>query len=450
MPHPDGGPHGVQQLRGRRAVPARLVPWGRGCLAGIVVVWPAGAGGGAGVGCGAAEQLRAATAAGERSGTSVTRMAGVLREAMRLARVCLYDLHLGPVYGGFDPDFGERSGPAGVAGAMVAAGCGAVGDGDGDGVGETHAAAASKRLAVRAAFMLTELLPALSLGVRLCTKLAQQGRGQGPGGAGARRESPVAAAQAWPEFGESLVYCAVECAGRALSCTAKVMARLHREAPGEKQGNRGGGGGSTSGGDSGGGSCPADTEWRQLLLRGVQLMDLMGAGVALVQLGATTAAGAGKAAGDASAELCNTVAQVLPLEAVTFPAEFRAAVGAGATGASGPGLAVGAHGSTSSCGQLEASRCVSLAAIREVLKGICCKDNSPQYKTLAAVLGDGCAPMQQKEIGRLGRLVWICHESRPEAKTFLVMLPPPGEACAGVAAAAEAAAAAAQRGPAVG
>ncbi len=46
---------------------------------------------------------------------------------------------------------------------------------------------------------------------------------------------------------------------------------------------------------------------------------------------------------------------------------------------------------------------------------------------------------------RLGRLVSECHQSRPEAKAFLVMLPPPGEACAGVAAAAEAAAAAAPR-----
>ncbi len=130
------------------------------------------------------------------------------------------------------------------------------------------------------------------------------------------------------------------------------------------------------GGSSGGG---ADSPWRQLLLREVRLMQLLGAAVELA-CGTQELEAGGRMMDMATCTpsperrtLCEALARLMPVAAAAFPAQFRAAVGLGAAAegdeaAAAAGTGYLAGGASSSTGTPPGAQCIvlpdALAALR--------------------------------------------------------------------------------------
>ncbi len=267
---------------------------------------------------------------------------------------------------------------------------GAAADSAGPGTGHLtqRPAAAAAQFPLRSSFALAELLPALSVGVRLCGELAASvagggGRGRECGGGGA---GDTAAKRCYAFGLIELVDGCCRGAASALDCVVTLLAKLCQDAAVGPLGScDGGGGGSAApgaaGGSGGGGSpsCACDSApgaaWRQLLLRDVRLMELLGAGVAMHgELSRAAAAGllpAGLQRCSDPSTLCSRLAGTLPLAALAFPAEFRAAVegGAGPAGAeTGSGAGAGAETAEGGGGAGSSPRpCMPLAAVQAVL-----------------------------------------------------------------------------------
>ncbi len=115
--------------------------------------------------------------------------------------------------------------------------------------------------------------------------------------------------------------------------------------------------GGRSGGDVDGGGAAADpgTPWRQLLLRDVRLLELLGAVAELHSEQAVAAvAKYDEEMLDWLDEPRSKLAHVLALAAAAFPAEFRAAVGEGATRAgAGTGTGAGTGAGAGACEGLQ-------------------------------------------------------------------------------------------------
>ncbi len=189
--------------------------------------------------------------------------------------------------------------------------------------------------AVRLSVVATELLPALSLGVRACAELVRLvGLEDGQGRAGGEEEGSVArAARAVLRVvlrcvtGSSLRY-----ATGAMDCVRVLLARCCLEAAGQRQDSICDPAGAAAAASGGGGGSGA--AWRQLLLQDVQLMELLGAAAELHHVGQ---------AQEHWHELSGSLAAALRVTAAVFPAEFRAAVQGGDGGAGGSGGSEGAE-----------------------------------------------------------------------------------------------------------
>ncbi len=251
---------------------------------------------------------------------------------------------------------------------------GAAADSAGPGTGHLtqRPAAAAAQFPLRSSFALAELLPALSVGVRLCGELVARVAGGESGGGereGGGAGDPAAERRQFSGLVQ-LLCCGCSAAASALDCAIALLARLCQEAAAVGSRSGGGGGSAAPGaaGGSGGGGSPscADAAWRQLLLRDVRLMELLGAGVAMHgELSRAEAAGLLpsnlKHRLDLS-PLYSRLSSILPLAALTYPAEFRAAVEGGA----GP---AGAEASEAGLGAGPSPRpCMSLAAVQAVLE----------------------------------------------------------------------------------
>ncbi len=427
----------------------------------------------------AVEELRALTAAIDcgrdrrRSGRAVR----VLCEAMALADSCLSNLLARPVYAsdsaGSTEVEAEAAGSTGSAGSAAAA------------------ATARQQLALRSSFALAELLPPLAHGVQLCAGLLPLTRRV------ERQAQEAAEGSDVVMLGEdlrNLISGSYVCASTALGCCLAVMAWRCGRPTGDRElgdggssgggGNGGGsndgggcgaasgsgGGGSGSGnanggstgcgcggggGGCGGGSCDegggapgvVDPSWRQLLLRDVRLMELLGAGVVLQREEEVQKVQRGEA--PTWSEVRGPLAHALTLAAATFPEELRAAVGGcagngaaeGATRgrvAGAAGLAGDAGSPGSSCG---ARPRISLSAVRAVMgKGSYANDYSTELELVAGVLGDaGMRVGAQRGLSDLAREFRRSVEEESGMAVYIGMLMPPGEARGAMAAATTAA-----------
>ncbi len=322
---------------------------------------------------GAVEEQRAAAAQGgvaeEGGGERAWWLENVVRQAMMFTMMCMYVLvvrwHQAAATCAADTDVPQE------AGAHLAQQC----------VGRAPAVAAAQ-FAVRSSIALAELLPGLSHGVQLYAELlagrgsgGAEGSGQGGGRAEAAREVEDEGRE--PEYNAGALLNIYKFLGCALDCATVLLAKLCREASEERHGSGGSGGGGDDaaavgagggGGDGGGAPGDVDPAWRQLLLRDVRLMELLGAGVALLH---------GHLPSDADCcalrdTMRTSLSTALQLASVTFPAEFRAAVEGGArvSGAAGTGSAAGAGsgaGDGSGGAGARRRRSMSLAALRAVL-----------------------------------------------------------------------------------
>ncbi len=330
------------------------------------------------------------------------------------------------------------------------------------------AAAAAAQFPLRSSFALAELLPALSASVRLCGELvasvaggegwARERGGGGIGDMAAERRRFMGLVE--------LVGCGCSAAVTAMDCVIALLAILCQEAAAEPLGSCGGGGGcsaaSVAAGCGGGGSpsCVRDGApemvWRQLLLRDVRLMELLGAGVAmhgeLSRAEAAVLLPPGLRHRPDVSLLRNRLAATLQLAAFTFPAEFRAAVEGGAAAA----------GAKAEVGPAEAGRgaapsprsCMSLAAVQAVLEleaaqggQGCGAGGDVGQEVLARVLaGWDPAPGEAWDLAR--RCTTMYELGLEEVVAVMCGMHHPEEARAAVAAAAAAAADASGSGPA--
>ncbi len=290
--------------------------------------------------------------------------------------------------------------------------------------------------AVRLSYAAAELLPALSQGVLLCAEV-----GPAPGW-DAMRES--AGDSGITALADCCIGGGIPCAGTALACcnlllTKYIVVTLEEGA----EGGAGGGNGGSGGG--------AGTPWRQLLLRDVRLMELLGAGARLLRWQERVAgerAGLQKEVG----ELRDALSRVLPLAAAAFPAEFRAAVVGGgedaaAAAGSGSGVAEGERGARTarnadtpaagtSVGWLVATpRCIDLAAVREVLGGLEA-EHGEQLEVATRVLG-GWEPAagELAEVASEYHYIRAWKDDAEDVEALLRAMETPGEARRQVAAA---------------
>ncbi len=284
-------------------------------------------------------------------------------------------------------------------------------------------ATVAERLSVVAA----ELLPVLSHGVRVCTEVA--GRRYGRARGGEHRE------EVWGGDGDEdgsvaaalrVVYdCGPECAWSTLDMALMLLAK-HCEL-GER-----------------------DTPWRQLLLREVRLMELLGACVEVHAQGEGSAdaqgsSGSGRQWWD---RFKDGLARALPLAAAAFPAEFRAAVGgagadAAAAVAAGPSSSAGTGGGNAPCISLPDMR----AALQEVPPDLW--PIEPLRVVTRTLEGEELEGKHVSDLSWMYCLSGRGSQSTVEATAWLLsaMLPPSEARNAVVAAvAAEAAAAAATAG----
>ncbi len=237
--------------------------------------------------------------------------------------------------------------------------------------------------ALRFSWAAAELLPAVSHALLLCSKVCN-----GEGSAVGLERRTAAAEDSRPQLqtAGARLFEVLWSSGGILLFTVPLLARHSRAAAADMEqasggdGGKGGGGDgsrcgdggdggassggsgsrsgssdsiSTSNGGQGGGACGRaaadhDTPWRQLLLRDVRLMEVLGAAAELhseetVAVVAELGDDMVNWLGQPRAKL----AHVLPLAAAAFPAEFRAAVGGGgADGAAGAGTGTGTGAGT--------------------------------------------------------------------------------------------------------
>lgn len=219
---------------------------------------------------------------------------------------------------------------------------GEVGGGTGGNVQDGAAAAA-----LLVSYAAVELLPVLCRSVRVC--IEGVGKGEGP----RRRGGAAGAAEALGSLASDSVTCAVV----ALDYALLLLARYCLEAAeAERQGGQadcaGGSAGMAEGRGNGASGCCAP--WRQLLLRDVQLMELLGVGLALLasgDVGNWVVRRNGRMVFAADV-LSDNLACTLHLAAAAFPAEFRAAAG-GADAAASGGFGGAASGSGLACISVE-------------------------------------------------------------------------------------------------
>ncbi len=358
--------------------------------------------------------------------------------------------------------------------------------------------------AVRSSIAVAELLPALSLGVQVCVELV----GRGEGGQGGGREGLGAG----PGDGVSadilvrVLDCAMSCAVLALWCTSLVLAKHAEAIVGARQrqqqqqsvgaggavghgcgGNEGGYVGNDGHGNSddvrgdgvGEGGGDGGTPWRQLLLRDVRLMELLGAALELLAWAAAAAAAGPCGACEAQAELGalnRILARVLCQAACAFPADLCSAVGheggdaarleaqTAAAAAAGQGTGAQLHGGSPACMPMAALGPVAktdhdqatgwatgrhvgggrpgltLAAIDAVLSA---GDHQDARRLLARVLAGDAAPASIGMEWGVPDAYLGCVMSKERAQDALRTLLLPAEARAAVAAAQGAAAPAA-------
>ncbi len=223
--------------------------------------------------------------------------------------------------------------------------------------GPREAAAAGS--ALRFSVVAAELLPALSNGVRACAELArlvglvrvvdlrveQEERGGGEGAGPVARGALRAVLR-------DVTNSSLEYTASALSCAAVLLARQCLAAAEQRQDS--GGGFAAAGSGSGDGAGSVDTPWRQLLLRDVRLMELLGAAAELHCAGRAL---------PLWREMSDRLGATLPLAAVAFPEEFRAAVQGGGEGGGGAAAEAG-------CAQASYARDMEWAATLEALAGV--------------------------------------------------------------------------------
>ncbi len=369
------------------------------------------------------------------------------------------------------PSGQPEGGPAAAAGAAVGAGAGAGGRPHGQ----------PERYAVRSSIAMAELLPALSQGVQVCAELLGRGAGRG-GGRGGGQEG----LNAWGEAGvdaDTLMEtldCGVTCSIVTLYCASLAMAKYaaavagveqqHQQfrcpaaaaaaaAPGRgcssNSSNEGGigqgdsgamGSGGAAGGDgaAGGGVDGGDCPWRQLLLRDVRLMELLGA--ALKLHARVQAAAAARLSGVSEIQqklqpLRQVLGHVLCLAACIFPVQFCSAIDreggdavqpqaqAAAAAAASRGTGGHGHGGTPPC--------MPLAAVVAIMKA---GDITSALELVTSVLGGEVLSGADMWCVAEAYLTW-CRIAWEEAPGALRVLLPPAEARAAVAAAAAAAAA---------
>ncbi len=455
--------------------------------------------------CLAAKELREAVAAaaegwwGRRTGRSVARLAAVVDYALYLCESSVTTLCQQQVMGKYPQGVGlsgvhggahERTGRGPAAekgGSGAGAGAAAVRDAGPSGQPEGGPAAAAgaavgagagaggrphgqpERYAVRSSIAMAELLPALSQGVQVCAELLGMGKGQG-GGRGGGREGLDAWGDAGVDADTSMhtLRCAVTCSVPTLFCASLAMAK-HAAAVVEEQqqqdmaaaaaapgrccngddvdAGHGDSGASGSGGAAGGdgaaggrvdgGDCP----WRQLLLRDVRLMELLGAALKLFARGAAAAKLPGaRDLWHKLATLHDALVHTLWLAACTFPVEFCSAVDRKGAAAARPeartAAAAAAAGRGSSGHGGGSPPCMAQAAIEAILE-------TDDQRVLVACVLEGEAPLAST--GMAWDVAQTCLEQygipRDNVPEALRALLPPAEARAAVAAAAISAAA---------
>ncbi len=260
----------------------------------------------------AAEELRRAAAVGDRAGGRGGRSVGFLGKVARGASKFTADRLVQGLWQGFF----EVPEPSGAG-------------------GEAQEGAATAAAALRVSYAACELLPVMCRTVLVCTELGL-GKGEGAREGGDADEKLVNLANA------------IRCAAVALDYALLLLTRHSWEAAAaaaERQGGQAGGDGSSAGAAEGrgvGGARDGCASWRQLLLRDMRLMEVLGAAVQLQASGAgqcqvLTHNGRPAHAPDV---LGDNLAFTLSLAAATFPAEFRAAAG-GADAAAATGAATG-------------------------------------------------------------------------------------------------------------
>ncbi len=269
------------------------------------------------------------------------------------------------------------------------------------------------RFAVRWSYAAAELLPAMSLGVEVCAELHREAaRAGGEGRAGGQKSLAVGLAKL-----HTLLHCtSVVLANTALLLSAHSLAAA--------------GAGQAAGG---GPSSTVDTPWRQLLLRDMRLMQLLGAEVALcaaVEVQDTHVWKDGTP--QPMVVLREALSVALPLAAAAFPAEFRAAVDWTGTGTGA--VAAGVRGAAGSF----PAPCIPLPAVQSVLGDEVVKD---QLALVTCVLGGLDPPPRQ--LWGVACDLWSRYGAKLGRLEGMVgLLLPPEQARAAMAAAAAAAAAA--------
>lgn len=352
----------------------------------------------------AMEELRVAAAAAAEGGLwrrpvgrSATWLATVAHDALLFARSCMIALCLQQLQGAYPEGEGltecggggpERAGPAAAAEGGPAAAAGA---------GEKTRAGAGfpgqpERHAVRASIAMAELLPVLARGVVVCAAVVESSEGQG---AGRERQCAGEGAGVEPHTLTRLLDCAVLCATTTLACISLafakhggvVMRQQQQQAAAaaaggcscDRAGKQDGGGAVGDGGGGVAGGDGAAGEWRQLLLRDVPLIKLLGAALTLHARGTAAVTARLPGASESLLELGplgRVLVHVLCQTACTFPAELRSAVGydgegevqpqaqtAAAAAATTTAAGQGSLASSSRHGQGSTPPCIPLAAI---------------------------------------------------------------------------------------
>ncbi len=418
------------------------------------------------------EELRAATAEGaegrraRRAGRSATWLALVAHDTLHFAHWVLNALCQGQAAGAYPEGVGlsdlcgkaparARQGLEAAGGAAAAAAAGAAGGAAAAGAG-AGACGQPELYAVRSSIAAAELLPPLSRGLQLCAELAGRGevRGERRGRMGASGPAVVE-----PDALRELLHCAVCCAGPTLWCTGVLLAKhAHDVVRKQRQqqqdagaaaaagsgchGASDGGGAVSDGGAVGGGG--GDSPWRRLLLRDVQLMELLGAALKLHAQGA--AAVAARVPGSRELQrqledLRRVLVRVLCQAVCTFPGEFRAAVdpGAGVAGRPEAGAGAAAARGGSGHGHGGPPPCMTVADIAALLEAV----NNPDALTLVMSGLEG-QEMPADTVWHMSECYLVsCRIPLEKVPETLRVLLPPAEARAAVAAAAAAAASAA-------
>ncbi len=268
----------------------------------------------------AVEELRRAAGggvrAGHRGGRSVERLLQVALAVMRSADGWLTDCE-----SCLEVYKRERSGK-GEAGAAEP--------------GQESDSPLARALGLRWSYTVAELLPPLRKGVQAFAELAQ--RLGDAGDAGGRQAEPLA-----------LVGCGGETAMTAFHPVRMLLFKYMHAGAAEGP-ERSGAGGSTGAGEGGGGGADG-APWRQLLLRDVRLMELLGAAVDLYRLGLYwfPRLDPGESNEVWYGHIRNGVCSCMALAAAAFPAEFRAAAGGAAPCFSLPAVCAMLSGAGATC-----------------------------------------------------------------------------------------------------